>query len=117
MPSDQQEQILTAIYAAFNARDIDAVLEQLHPEVDWPNPWEGGRAVGHDAVRDYWTRQWAEIDPVATPALFTDREDGTIAVLVNQKVRSADGTEIGVGQVTHIYAFSDGVITRMDIES
>jgi hypothetical protein len=26
----------------------------MHPEVDWPNAWEGGRVVGHAAVRDYW---------------------------------------------------------------
>jgi hypothetical protein len=32
-------------------------------DIDWPNGWEGGRVSGKDAVRAYWTRQWAEIDP------------------------------------------------------
>jgi hypothetical protein len=27
-------------------RDIDATVELMHPEVDWPNAWEGGRMIG-----------------------------------------------------------------------
>ena len=37
-----------SLYAAFNARDIDAALAGMHPEVDWPNGWEGGRVHGRD---------------------------------------------------------------------
>lgn len=61
------ERQLTALYAAFNARQIDLVLQALHPEVDWPNGWEGGRLHGRDAVREYWQRQWTEIDPSVVP--------------------------------------------------
>jgi len=46
------EEVLKRIYDAFNARDIDAVLVALHPDVDWPNGWEGGRVTGHSALRD-----------------------------------------------------------------
>ncbi len=62
-----EKEILNAIYQAFNARDIDTILASLHPEVDWPNGWEGGRVYGHGGVREYWTRQWAEIDPHVEP--------------------------------------------------
>jgi hypothetical protein len=41
--------LLLTIYAAFNRRDIDAVLTALHPEVDWPNGMEGGRVYGREA--------------------------------------------------------------------
>jgi ketosteroid isomerase-like protein len=69
-----QRDVLTRAYAAFNARDIDAVLAAMDPDVDWPNGWEGGRVRGHDQVRDYWTRQWAAIDPTVEPVGFsTDR--------------------------------------------
>ena len=37
--------LLQKLYAAFNARDIDAVLPALHPDVDWPNGWEVGASV------------------------------------------------------------------------
>ena len=57
------------MYAAFNERDIDGVLDAMTPDVDWPNGWEGGRVLGREAVRDYWSRQWAQIDPRVDPVL------------------------------------------------
>ncbi len=53
------DQILSGVYDAFNRRDIDAALARMHPDVDWPNAWEGGRVHGRDAVRAYWERQFA----------------------------------------------------------
>jgi hypothetical protein len=108
--------LVTEMYAAFNARDIDKVIEQMTDDVDWPNAWEGGRLVGRDAVRDYWTRQWAEIDPRVEPTSFTERPDGSIAVEVDQLVRSLEGELIGQGTVVHVYSFRDGLIARMDVE-
>jgi hypothetical protein len=55
--------IITKAYSAFNQRDIDTVLSTFHPDVQWPNGWEGGYVNGHEEVRAYWTRQWQEIDP------------------------------------------------------
>jgi hypothetical protein len=40
---------LQELYRAFNARDIDTVLDQMTGDVDWPNAWEGGRVRGHYA--------------------------------------------------------------------
>jgi hypothetical protein len=48
------------LYQAFNSRDVDAVLAMLSPEVDWPNAWRGGRVVGLEAVRGYWSAQWGK---------------------------------------------------------
>jgi hypothetical protein len=107
---------LRAIYAAFNARDIDAVLATLSPAVDWPNGWEGGRICGHVAVRDYWTRQWAEIAPTVEPLAFTPRDDDRIAVTVAQTIRSLDGTLQDESTVLHVYAFDGDLITAMEIE-
>jgi hypothetical protein len=107
---------LTALYAAFNARQIDAILEQMSAEVDWPNAWEGGRLRGREAVRAYWTRQWSEIDPTVEPQASTTLPDGRIAVDVRQTVRSLDGTLIGEGDVRHVYAFDGDLVTRMDVE-
>ena len=85
------EEQLAATYAAFNARDVGQALAQMTDDVDWPNAWEGGRVVGHDAVRDYWTRQWAEIDPEVRPQAFRTLPDGSIEVTVHQIVRALDG--------------------------
>jgi hypothetical protein len=108
--------MLRSTYAAFNARDIDAVLARLTDDVDWPNAWEGGRVVGHAAVRDYWTRQWAEIDPTVEPIELTERPDGNVAVRVHAVVRSREGELLDDRHVVHVYAFRDDLIARMDVE-
>jgi ketosteroid isomerase-like protein len=108
---------LGALYAAFSARDIDGVLAAMTPDVDWPNAWEGGRVVGHEAVRDYWTRQWARIAPTVTPRRTTDLPDGRVAVEVAQVVRALDGALLREATVRHVYTFRDGLVARMDMEA
>ena len=109
------EQLLRAAYAAFNARDIDAALAAMHPNVDWPNGMEGGREHGHEAVRAYWTRQFAAIDSHVEPLAFSRANDGLIAVDVHQVVRSLDGDLLTEGRVTHVYELRDGLVARMEI--
>ncbi|MGC2369567.1 MAG: nuclear transport factor 2 family protein [Candidatus Sulfotelmatobacter sp.] len=110
------ERLLVRIYEAFNRREIDTVLAALHPAVDWPNGWEGGRVTGHDEVRSYWTRQWAAIDPTVVPIAFEDRPGRKISVRVHQTVRDLSGNLIADGEVIHVYTFEDGLIKEMDIE-
>src|SRR5689334_6480699 len=76
--------MLETPYEHFNARDIAAILPFLSTDVEWPNGWEGGYVRGHAAVRDYWTRQWREIDSTVVPTDYTTREDGRICVTVRQ---------------------------------
>src|SRR5215210_286785 len=109
------EQRLRDTYAAFNARDMEHVLQQLTADVDWPNAWEGGRVAGHAAVREYWTRQWAQIDPHVEPVAFTTLPDGRVEVEVHQVVRGLDGTLLVEGTVLHTYSFRDGLVARMDV--
>jgi hypothetical protein len=110
------EQRLRELYDAFNARDVDAVLAAVTDDVDWPNAWEGGRVHGKAAMRSYWTRQWAEIDPRVEPVEMAEREDGRVAVAVEQTVLDLDGGLIAKRSVRHVYAFEDGLVARMDVE-
>lgn len=109
------EALFMKTYAAFNARDIDAVLTIMHPDVDWPNGWEGGRVLGHDEVREYWMRQWKVIDPTVTPERFVMEGDGRIAVHVHQVVRDLEGNVISDGRAEHVYRIEDGLIKSMEI--
>ena len=93
------ESLLRALYAAFNERDIEAVLRQMTKDVDWPNAWEGGRVHGQDGVRDYWTREWSAIEPVVTPIAVHPRADDTIVVEVEQVLCGLDGAWLGEGRV------------------
>jgi ketosteroid isomerase-like protein len=108
------ERLIRDLYASFNARDIDAVLEHLHEDVDWPNAWEGGRLRGHDAVRAYWKRQFAAIDGHVEPTRIETHGDRTV-VTVHQTVKDLDGNLEFDGTVTHTYTVRDGAIVRMDV--
>jgi hypothetical protein len=108
--------LIPALYEAFNTRDVDRVLAELAPDVRWPNAWEGGVVTGHEEVRDYWRRQWAEIDPHVEPTQMDERADGTVAVRVHQVVRNLDGEQIADNEVIHVYRFENGLVAEMRIE-
>jgi ketosteroid isomerase-like protein len=112
----KNQTLIKNAYAAFNARDIDAILQVMHPEVKWPKAWEGGYASGHEEVRAYWERQWKEIDPNVTPVGFRERENGTLEVEVDQLVKDLDGNILFDGKVIHVYVINDGLLQQMDIE-
>jgi len=106
--------LLTTMYRAFNARNLDEILPVLHPEVDWPNGMEGGRVFGREGVREYWTRQWKMIDPHVEPVGFED-VDGRTAVNVHQTVRDLSGNVLADQMVRHVYEIRDGLVVSMEI--
>ncbi|MBO9658589.1 MAG: nuclear transport factor 2 family protein [Chitinophagaceae bacterium] len=107
---------ISKAYASFNKRDIDTALSAMHPAVQWPKAFEGGYVSGHDAIREYWTRQWSEIDPVVEPTAINERTDGSVEVVVHQKVKDLQGNILFDGIVKHVYVTEDDLLRRMDIE-
>ena len=116
MTADRQA-LLRSLYDAFNARDLYTVLAAMSPDVDWPDGWQGGRVVGHDAVRRYSEDQWAAIRPTVRPTSMSQRSDGTIEVSVHQVVRDPAGTILDVADVRHVHAFDGDLVCRMDVET
>ena len=112
----QLQDLIKKAYAAFNARDIDTALSTMHPDIQWPKAFEGGYVSGHDEIREYWTRQWKEINPHVEPVGFNERQDGTLEITVHQLVKDLQGNQLFDGIVKHIYTVQDGLLRRMDIE-
>jgi hypothetical protein len=113
--ADDRRVVLMKLYRDFNNRDIDAVLERLAPGVDWPNGMAGGREVGREAVRRYWTKQWSEVDSRAEPLAIEFDGAGKAHVRVDQLVRSLDGKVLMNRQAEHVYEFEGPFISRMTI--
>src|SRR5688572_24571140 len=109
-------ELLQTAYAAFNARDIDGALSLMHPDVLWPNGWEGGHVYGHDQVRAYWERQWAAVDSYATPVRYTVLSDGRIQADVQLLVKDKNGTVLTDVMAKHIYTIENGLVRTMEIE-
>jgi hypothetical protein len=111
-----RERLIRRAYSAFNGRELDAAVELMHPSIDWPNAWEGGRVLGRAAVLDYWRRQFAAISSRVDPEVFTDEPDGTVSVDVHQVVHDArTGGLLSDSRVRHSYRLCDGLIVRMDV--
>ena len=110
------KEILTRAYNAFNERNLESAIALMHPDVVWPNGWEGGIVTGHEGVRAYWTRQWAAIDPHVEPTAFAPTIDGRLVVTVESRVRDLEGNVMFSGVVEHIYTIEDGLIRAMEIQ-
>lgn len=114
--------LIKAMYDCFNARDIDGVLAALADDIVWANGMDGGHVCGHEAVRAYWTRQWAVVSPHVEPIKFQQTEDRAVAVEVIQTVFDLDGQPLS-GQthglkdktVMHIFRLDNDKVTRFDI--
>jgi len=122
--SNNYVQTIKTIYERFNAKDIDGVLAALADNVVWANGMDGGHVHGHEGVHDYWTRQWAMVNPRVEPVAFQQTEDGVITVEVIQTVFELDGQPLtdqthGLKDKTVMHIFcvdSSDKITHFDIK-
>jgi ketosteroid isomerase-like protein len=109
--------LVRRLYEGFNRRDIPAVLALLAEDVDWANGMDNGRVRGREAVRAYWTKQWAAIAPRVDPMHVARRDDGATAVEVHQVVRDLEGKVLLDETVRHVFQIDEGLVTRFDIEN
>ena len=114
-PRSPDIELLRKAYTAFNARDIDAALATMIPDVTWPKAFKGGFAIGHQQVRNYWTEQWSEINPHVEPVSFHSAGAGRLLVHVHQLVRDMAGAVVADGLVGHRFTIESGLIQRMEV--
>jgi hypothetical protein len=108
--------LIAQAYSAFNQRNVDGVLALMSENVSWPKASEGGRVLGKEEIRAYWTRQWQEVDPHVEPIEVIDREEGKTDVKVHQLVKSLRGDVLSDSEVWHVYTIANGLIERMDLK-
>ena len=102
-------------YSAFNLRNIDGALAVMTEDVSWPKASEGGRVVGKEEIRAYWTRQWGEFDGHVEPLAITEEDRSRIRVKVHQLVRNLEGNVLSDSEVLHIFTVNNGLIAAMDL--
>jgi hypothetical protein len=111
-----RQTLIAQAYSAFNQRNVDGALALMSENVSWPKASEGGRVVGKEEIRAYWTRQWQEFDPHVEPIEVIDREEGKTDVKVHQLVKSLGGDVLSDSEVWHVYTIANGLIERMDLK-
>ena len=108
--------LIAQAYSAFNQRDIDGALALMSENVSWPKASEGGRVVGKEEIRAYWTRQWDEFDPHVEPIEVIVHEGRKTDVKVHQLVKNLNGDVLSDSEVWHVYTIANGLIERMDLK-
>jgi len=96
-------------------RDIDGALAQMSEDVSWPKASEGGKVVGKEEIRAYWTRQWSEFDPHVEPLAITEEDGGRVRVTVHQRVKNLQGEVLSDSEVLHVFTVNNGLIAAMDL--
>ena len=107
--------LIEQAYSAFNKRDIDGALALMTEDVSWPKASEGGKVVGKEEIRAYWTRQWGEFDPYVEPLEITEEDGGKIRVRVHQLVKNLQGDVLSDSEVLHVFTVNGGLIAAMDV--
>src|ERR1700680_1464145 len=107
--------IIEQAYSAFNKRDIDGALALMTQDVSWPKASEGGKVVGKEEIRGYWTRQWGEFDPHVEPLAMTEEDEGKTRVWVHQLVKSLQGDLLSDSEVLHVFTVKSGLIAAMEL--
>jgi hypothetical protein len=112
--SEAQREDIEQLYAAFNRRDIDALIARLAADVHWANGMEGGYVDGTQAVREYWTRQFETIQSRVEPERMRGLDGGRVVVDVHQVVHTTSGELLADQRVAHVFTFGDdGQITTI----
>ena len=107
--------IIEQAYSAFNKRDIDGALALMTHDVSWSKASEGGKVVGKEEIRAYWTRQWGEFDPYVEPLAMTEEDGGKTRVRVHQLVKNLQGDVLSDSEVLHVFTVKSGLIAAMDL--
>jgi len=109
------KEFLQNLYDAFNRREIETIIARMHPDVKWANGLEGGFVHGRDAVREYWTNQFKQIQPELETLKFELDEQNRHVVTVHQIVKDLDGNILADAEVRQIFTIEDGFVTLYEI--
>ena len=109
-------QILETVYKSFNNREFEAIILLMHPDVKWANGLEGGFIYGRDQVREYWKRQFEDIQVELEPLKFETDENNRNIVTVHQIVRDLQGKLLADVTIHQIFTIENGLINLYEID-
>ena len=107
---------LQNLYDAFNNREIETIIAAMRSDVKWANGLEGGFVHGRDAVREYWTEQFKNIQPQLETLKFETDERGRDIVTVHQIVKDLEGNVLADATLHQIFTIEDGLISLYEID-
>ena len=113
MSSNQQ--FLQNLYDAFNRREIEIIISLMRPDVKWANGLAGGFVHGRDQVREYWTKQFKDIQPQLETLKFETDDNGRDIVTVHQIIKDLQGNVLADATIHQIFTVKDGLVSLYEI--
>ncbi len=115
MPQDSVS-VVKAVYDAYARRDIGAIFDLFHPEVEIRQtellPW-GGRYHGHEGLRAFLGRLTQAIDSRVEHDELIDAGDRVVSVGRTRGQVRANGAPFDVAAV-HVFTIADGKVRRYE---
>ena len=112
---NSNQQFLQNLYDAFNKREIETIISLMRPDVKWANGVEGGFVYGRDAVREYWTNQFKDIQAELETLKFETDENNRTIVTVHQIIKNLQGDVLADATIHQIFTIEDGLICLYEI--
>ena len=109
------QDFLQNLYDAFNKREIEIIISLMRPDVKWANGVEGGFVYGRDAVREYWTNQFKDIQVELETLKFETDENNRNVVTVHQIIKDLQGNLLADTTIQQIFTIEDGLISLYEI--
>lgn len=111
----KHQQFLQNLYDAFNKREIETIISFMRQDVKWANGLEGGFVDGRDAVLEYWTNQFKDIQPELETLKFETDENNRNVVTVHQIIKDLEGNMLADAEVRQIFTIEDELISLYEI--
>jgi len=108
-------QFLQKLYDAFNKREIETIISFMYSDVKWANGVEGGFVYGRNAVREYWTNQFKDIQPELETLKFETDENNRNVVTVHQVIKDLQGNLLADATIQQIFTIENGLISLYEI--
>ena len=109
-----QNKLAKSFYDRFNARNIDGMVELLHPDVEWVNEPKGEYTQGKEKLHAAWSKLELVANIHFDIVGITPSDKGML-VIVQEKIWKPEDKLIFDGPVGHDYTILDGKIRRCDI--
>jgi ketosteroid isomerase-like protein len=119
--SQENVEMLSGSYAAFNRGDWDAALENAHAEIEWRLHGQLGIDVpkpvrGREELRAFWTSFFAVWDDYRMEPLdFSEGPDGRVLVTVRFTARGQGGSVPIELTYFWVHFIERGVIVSVDL--
>lgn len=111
----EHQEFLQNLYDAFNRREIETIISLMRPDVKWANGLEGGFVYGRDAVREYWTNQFKNIQAELETLKFETDANNRNVVTVHQIIKDLQGNVLADATIHQIFTIEDGLISVYEI--